>query len=117
MGHGEGMCMNTGDAEYACNAYRVTVFFPLADNDGHPFERDIWNWWRDEITKLRFAFTELGVVRGYWEGYSEEHRWLFWIVASAEEVSRLRDFITQAKERFRQMEMFFEVVPVFYEGV
>ena len=109
--------MKTGDADYACNAYRVTVFFPLLDNDERPFEEDIWDWWRDEITKLRFAFTELGVVRGYWEGHSEEHRWLFWIVRSAKEVSELRDFVVQAKERFRQMEMFFEVIQVFYQGV
>ncbi len=107
----------SGNRECACNAFKVTVLFPLADNDGRPFDSEIWRWWRDEMMQLQLAFTDTGVVQGSWEGQSEEHRSVFWIVRSKKEVARLRQFVAEAKERFEQKEMFFEWFPVRYEGV
>jgi hypothetical protein len=104
-------------SEHAFNAYEVKALFPLADNDGLPFEEDVWGWWRDEMTKLQLAFTETGVVQGFWEGQSERHRSVFWIVASMTEVRKIRAFVAAAKLKFQQKEMFFEYFPVRYEGI
>ena len=35
--------MNEGEEHF-----RVTMFFPLQDNDGNVFDEEIWEWWRDE---------------------------------------------------------------------
>jgi hypothetical protein len=40
---------------FAANAYEIRALFPLADNDGRPFDRDVWGWWQDEMTNLEFA--------------------------------------------------------------
>jgi hypothetical protein len=48
--------------------FRVTMFFPLRDNDGNAFEEEIWGWLRDELTKTLSGFTDLGVVSGWWQG-------------------------------------------------
>jgi len=41
--------------------FKVTMFFPLHDNDGNEFEEETWGWWRDELTKLLSGFTDLGL--------------------------------------------------------
>ena len=45
--------------------FKVTMFFPLRDNDGNEFEEETWGWWRDELTKLLSGFTDLEVVSGW----------------------------------------------------
>jgi hypothetical protein len=44
--------------------FKVTMFFPLADNEGNLFDDDTWGWWRDELTRCHSAFTDLGSCRG-----------------------------------------------------
>jgi hypothetical protein len=105
------------DAAAACNAFEVRALFPLADNDGRPFGEDKWHWWWDEMLRLSFAFTQTGVVQGFWKHQSEQHRSVFWIVPSMREVKQIKAFVAAAKVKFEQKEMFFEYLPVRYEGV
>jgi hypothetical protein len=32
--------------------FKVTMFFPLADNEGNLFDDDTWGWWRDEFDAM-----------------------------------------------------------------
>jgi len=88
--------------------FKVTMFFPLADNEGNLFDQDTWGWWRDEITKVIAAFTDLGVVAGWWHGHSDRNRWILAVVADRAELAKLRDFVRSARQWFRQEAMYFE---------
>jgi len=97
--------------------FKVTMFFPLMDNDGHPFDDDTWGWWREEITRCLSAFTDLGVVAGWWEGHSDQNRWILAAVGTEKEVDGLRGFLRIARQRFRQERMYFEWHKVWFELV
>lgn len=77
--------------------FKVTTFFPVADNEGNRFNDDIWSWSRDELTRCRSAFTDLGVVARWWEGYSDQNRWIVTVVGTEEEVDELRRFVRVAR--------------------
>jgi hypothetical protein len=97
--------------------FRVTMFFPLRDNDGNAFEEEIWEWWRDELTKTLSGFTDLGVVSGWWQGQSDQNQSIVAVVESAEQVDELRRFLKSARQMFRQDAMYFEWHPVHFELV
>ena len=97
--------------------FKVTMFFPLTDNEGNLFDDETWSWWREEITRCLSAFTDLGVVAGWWEAHSDQNRWIVAVVATEEEVDKLRKFLQAARHRFRQEAMYFEWHEVRFELV
>lgn len=70
--------------------FKVTLMLPLRDNAGRPIDRDTWSWWHDKLTALVAGFTDLGVVSGWWRGYTDENRRITIIVRSMREVQALR---------------------------
>ncbi|MBI3273168.1 MAG: hypothetical protein HYZ53_29530 [Planctomycetes bacterium] len=102
---------------------KVTLMFPIRDNDGKPFPLSTWRWWRDEMTRIFGAFTTVGRVTGYWEGMLDDHCLVFAILRPAgrarerRALSQVRRFLATAKKLFRQKKMFFEYHPVSYEEV
>jgi hypothetical protein len=99
------------------NALKVTLLFPLFDNDGNPFEEEVWDWWLDEMTNLFRGFTDLGVVSGWWLGHSDRNRWIVVIVKTEKEVGRTRNLLQMARERFKQQAMYLDYHPVRFEEV
>ena len=109
------------------NSFKVTLLFPISDNEGQPFSEEIWSWWRDELTRLIFGFTQMGVVRawwegrglaqGWWRGQSDQSRWLVIVVKTETEVNKIREFLRVARVRFSQDKMYFECHPVHFEEV
>lgn len=97
--------------------FKVTMFFPLRDNDGNAFEEETWEWWRDELTTLLAGFTDLGAVNGWWQGQSDQNQWIVAIVESAESMDGIRHFLKSARQMFRQDAMYFEWHPVHFELV
>lgn len=96
---------------------KVTLLVPLRDNDGEPFDLVTWSWWNDELTELVSGFTDLGVVTGWWRGYSDQNRIIVVIVKTMREVDALRELLRQARVRFRQEAMYLEYHEVFFEEV
>ncbi|MHB2018635.1 MAG: hypothetical protein ACYCW6_16935 [Candidatus Xenobia bacterium] len=95
-------------------ALKVTMLFPLADNEGKAFDHNVWDWWLDEIA-LRFdACTDLGNVQGYWEGYSDHHRMIVMVLPESE-LRNVRLFLQEAGVRFRQEAMYLDYHPVVLE--
>ncbi len=87
--------------------------FPCADNDGVPFGEDLWEWQKDQLRLLfRDGYTEHGSVRGWWQGYSDEDVWYRVIVRGDSELIAIRDFLREARRRFRQDAMFLQYHPV-----
>ena len=105
-----GTDMNEGSEHF-----KVTMFFPLHDNDGNEFEEETWGWWRDELTKLLSGFTDLGVVSGWWQGQSDQNQWVVGVFASDEQVNEIRSFLQSARKMFRQDAMYFEWHRVHFE--
>lgn len=96
--------------------FKVTLFFPLYDNERNLFEEEIWYWWRNEITDLISGFTDLGIVNGWWQGYSDENRWIMMIVAE-EMINSIRTFLRRARMKFKQEAMYLDYHPVTFEEV
>jgi hypothetical protein len=99
------------------NAYKLTLFFPLSDNDGVEFQKEVWDWWFGEITRTFAGFTDLGTVNGWWLGHSDQNRWIVMVLKNEEEVGQIRDFLRTAKEKFRQKKMYLEYHRTYYEEV
>jgi hypothetical protein len=49
--------------------FKVTMFFPLGDNEGNAFDEGTWDWWREGIKNLLPGLTDLGIVDGWWQGH------------------------------------------------
>ena len=97
--------------------FKTTMFFPLSDNEGNPFQEEVWEWWRDELTRLLSGFTDLGVVRGWWQGQSDQNQWVVAVVAGSEHLDDLRHMLRLARQMFRQDAMYFEWHSVQFELV
>ena len=97
--------------------YKVTLLFPLRDNDGNLFEEEVWRWWLREIAQLCRGFTDLGVVKGWWQNYSDQNRWIVMIVKSEREVDAIRNFLRVARTKFRQEAMYLDYHSVYFEEV
>jgi hypothetical protein len=96
---------------------KVTLLIPLRDNEGEPFDIATWSRWNDELTALVSGFTDLGVVTGWWRGYSDQNRVIVIIVRSMSEVNAIRDLLLRARHWFRQEAMYLEYHRVFFEEV
>jgi hypothetical protein len=97
---------------------KVTMFFPLLDNDDEPFDRETWDWWRDEVTKLLSGgYTEMGTVKGWWAGRSDQSLWLVAVIESAERMDNVRSFLRAARLKFRQDTMYLDWHAVEFELV
>jgi hypothetical protein len=105
--------------EYSPNAFKLTLLFPMYDTKGEPFSESVWDWWRTEFTKLTTGFTELGQVVGWWQGQTDRNRLVFVIISSGAEnrLDAVRRFLADARVRFRQAAMYFELHPVQHEEI
>ena len=97
--------------------FKVTLMLPLRDNAGTSIDRDTWAWWHDKLTALVAGFTDMGVVSGWWRGYTDENRRITIIVRSMHEVRAIRKLLREARVRFRQEAMYLEYHAVSFEEV
>jgi hypothetical protein len=97
--------------------FKVTLMLPLRDNDGNAIDRDTWSWWHDRITAMVAGFTDMGVVSGWWRGYTDENRRITIVVRSMREVEAIRELLREARVRFRQEAMYLEYHAVSFEEV
>lgn len=97
---------------------KVTMLFPITDNDGLFFEREVWGWWLDKInTTFPEGTTELGSpVTGSWRGTNDLNRCL-WAIVDEDKLSEIRVFLETAKGKFGQEKMYFEYHRTTYEEV
>jgi hypothetical protein len=102
---------------YKPNAFKVTLMFPMRDNEGRPFPTSVWRWWRVEMTRLLSGFTDAGEVEGYWQRQTEQNKMLLIVLKSENKLNEIRSFLQQARIRFRQKAMYFEFHPVFQEDI
>ncbi len=99
------------------NKLKVTMLFPVYDNEGVPIEREIWRWWVREIRRIfSEGGTDFGLVTGWWHGQSDLNRFV-WAIADEDNLSDIRPFLERAKDKFRQGKMYFEYHPTTYEEV
>ena len=89
------------------NAYKISTFFPLHDNDGKPFSEETWDWWHDQMARFK-GYTDMGKVLGIWERHTDENRWIFWIVQTYPQVEEIKGFLIEAKEKFSQLAIYYE---------
>ncbi|HEV7242209.1 MAG TPA: hypothetical protein VGQ36_23465 [Thermoanaerobaculia bacterium] len=99
------------------DSFKVTLLIPMKDNDGKQFDSRTWLWWHHELSSLVSGFTDIGIVTGWWRGYSDRNRGTVIIVRSMDEVSAIRSLLVRARNRFRQEAMYFEYHAVTFEEV
>ena len=94
------------------------MLFPIYDNDGEPFEREIYEWFADEVkTIFPEGATEYGGhATGWWHGKIDLSRCI-WAILEEDELNVIREFLREAKEKFRQEKMYFEYHPTTYEEI
>ena len=97
--------------------FKVTLLFPLRDNEGNAFEEEVWRWWNRRMTRLFQGFTDRGVVKGFRRGQSDLNREIMINVKTEREVASIREFLQEARKKFRQKKMYLEYHPVFFEEV
>lgn len=97
------------------NRIKVTMLFPILDNDGNPFDDETWSWWYDALQKaLGGAYNEPGQTMGHWEGYNELCRWIV-AVADKRSLDQIYAFLHEAQRRFRQKAMYLDYHPVIFD--
>lgn len=47
--------------------HKGNPLFPLLDNDGEPFDIEVWRWWQRELQRLG-DYTEFGTADGIFRG-------------------------------------------------
>ena len=97
---------------YETNAYKVTMLFPKLSNDGTPFQASVWSWWLDEI--VRIGLYHEFAAEGTWLNQPESHRCIVMIV-DQDKLPALEAFLREARVRFGQDVMYFEVHPVYFK--
>jgi hypothetical protein len=97
--------------------FKVTMFFPLEDNEGNAFDDGTWQWWHDGIDNVISGLTDLGIVEGWWQGQSDRNKWVVTVVEGVHQLDQLRRFVRLARKRFRQDTMYFEWHEVHFELV
>src|SRR3990172_5772042 len=96
---------------------KVTMFFPILDNDGHPFQEVTWNWWRDALQRvLQGSYNEPGTTLGHWEGYTDLCRWIVSVIERGR-LDEIRSFLAEALSRFRQESMYLDYHAVTIEMI
>ncbi len=99
------------------NKLKVTMLFPIYDNEGHPVEEEIWDWWVDEINKILFAGgTDSGLATGWWHGKKDVNRWI-WAIVDEDKLSEIREFLETAKGKFGQKKMYLDYHQTTYEEI
>lgn len=98
-------------------ALKVTMFFPLYDNEGNVYDEGVWKWWRENLTLQFRGFTDMGVVKGWWQGHSDQNRWIVAVVKTQNEVQHIRQFLKLARAKFDQETMYLEYHRVHFEEV
>jgi hypothetical protein len=99
------------------NRIKVNLLFPLFDNDGKPFDEIVWDWWRSELTRIVSGFTDMGFVTGWWQGHTDVNRWIVIVLDRGAPLDPIREFLQEARGRFRQKKMYLDYHPVFFEEV
>lgn len=92
---------------------KVTLIFPLYDNDGEPFDIEDWRWWQREMFRLG-DYTELGHSQGIFRGHTDRNRIIVMIVEPSA-LDAIREFLKEARKRFAQDAMYLEYHPVQFE--
>lgn len=98
------------------NRIKVTMLFPLRDNDGRPFDEETWNWWMDKVLEVLGDFTEMGLTNGGWRGHADQCRWIMAVI-SEDRLDAVHSFLHEARERFKQKAMYLDFHPVRLELV
>lgn len=98
------------------NAVKVTMLFPLLDNNGNPFDEETWSWWMDKVEEVLGDFTEMGLTKGDWRGYADQCRWIMAVIPK-DRLNAVRSFLKEARERFKQKRMYLDFHPVHLELV
>ena len=92
---------------------KVTLIFPLYDNDGEPFDIEDWRWWQREMFRVG-DYTELGNAKGVFRGHTDRNRIIVMIVEPSA-LDAIREFLKEARKRFAQDAMYLEYHPVQFE--
>jgi hypothetical protein len=100
---------------------KITMLFPIRDNQGQVFDDELWDWWLDALEELlpdatELGVTELGLTAGTWRGYADNCRWIMAVVPSAR-LTRIRDFLSEFAKRSRQEAMYLDYHAVEFELV
>lgn len=74
--------------DYKPNAFKVTLIFPMQNNEQKPFHESVWRWWLSEITRLFPGFTDVGEVEGYWMKQTERNKLISCVVRREERACR-----------------------------
>jgi len=84
---------------------------------GNPFPKVSGIGGARNFTGIVPAYTETGPVVGWWQGQTDRNRMVYVILKSddTERIHRLREFVAEARYRFRQALMYFEMHPIQYE--
>ena len=100
------------------NKLKVTMLFPVYDNDNRPFDLEVYDWFADEIQRIfpEGATEYGGLATGWWHGKKDLSRCI-WAIVEEERLGAIREFLTEAKNKFRQKKMYFEYHPTSYEEV
>ena len=69
------------------------------------------------LGKLTRGFTDLGVVKGWWQGQTDWNRLIVMIVNTEREVDGIREFLQRARIQFRQQAMYLDYHPTRFEEV
>ena len=94
---------------------KVTMLFPIFDNDGNAFDEETVDWWRDALHEtLGGAYNEPGQTLGHWEGYTELCRWIVAVV-DERDLDKIYAFLAEARRRFRQDVMYLDYHPVTFD--
>jgi hypothetical protein len=99
------------------NALKCFMLFPLHDNHGEPFEQEVWDWWRVNLTLAITGFTETGEVKGWWQGQSDFNRSLYAIITDPERLTGIRSFLQAAGKKMGQEKMYFEYHDTYYDEI
>jgi|ERR1044072_8857539 hypothetical protein len=95
------------------NALKVTLLFPIFDNDDAPFPPDLWEWWLVSLVSIG-AYHEFP-TRGAWEGRLEYHRCVTLVLQTEEQLRKVEEFLREAREKFGQDVMYFEATQVHFK--
>jgi hypothetical protein len=90
---------------------KVTMLFPLIDNDGNPFDEPTWDWFTDRVTEVIGDFTEMGLTGGQWRGYSDRSRWIMAVIPDGK-LDGVYSFLREARVKFKQEAMYLDFHPV-----
>jgi hypothetical protein len=94
------------------NATKVTMLFPLLQDDGEPFSAGTWEWWLANVADL--GLYDERPTRGSWRGSLKRYRFVQIVITDEAKLERLEAFLFEAREVFAQ-EVFFEAVRVHFK--